>query len=139
VTEVAAEKNSTLVMPIPVELLRFFDKMTPTSGDEGLKKLIESGNKAVAVAEEQLGSVAAAGIAVPGVNAPGPQPRELSAAELAATAPASEAAAAEPEPAGLTPEANAGSNAATASTAGASTANGNEAAAPAEEADKAES
>jgi SPFH domain/Band 7 family protein len=31
VVEVAAEKNSTLVMPIPVELLRFFDKMTPAS------------------------------------------------------------------------------------------------------------
>ena len=29
VVEVAAEKNSTLVMPVPVELLRFFDKMTP--------------------------------------------------------------------------------------------------------------
>jgi regulator of protease activity HflC (stomatin/prohibitin superfamily) len=27
VTEVAAEKNSTLVMPLPVEMLRFFDKM----------------------------------------------------------------------------------------------------------------
>jgi hypothetical protein len=26
VVEVAAEKNSTLVMPIPVELLRFFDR-----------------------------------------------------------------------------------------------------------------
>ena len=33
VTEVAAEKNSTLVMPIPVELLRFFDRMAPASGD----------------------------------------------------------------------------------------------------------
>src|ERR1700691_1045373 len=31
VVEVAAEKNSTLVMPVPVELLRFFDKMTPAS------------------------------------------------------------------------------------------------------------
>jgi regulator of protease activity HflC (stomatin/prohibitin superfamily) len=31
VTEVAAERNSTLVMPIPVELLRFFDKFTPSS------------------------------------------------------------------------------------------------------------
>jgi regulator of protease activity HflC (stomatin/prohibitin superfamily) len=30
VVEVAGEKNSTLVMPVPVELLRFFDKMTPT-------------------------------------------------------------------------------------------------------------
>src|SRR5947208_9785130 len=31
VVEVAAEKNSTLVMPVPVELLRFFDKLTPTA------------------------------------------------------------------------------------------------------------
>jgi regulator of protease activity HflC (stomatin/prohibitin superfamily) len=30
VVEVAGEKNSTLVMPVPVELLRFFEKMTPT-------------------------------------------------------------------------------------------------------------
>ncbi|MCT9932379.1 slipin family protein [Planotetraspora sp. A-T 1434] len=29
VVEVAAEKNSTLVMPMPVELLRFFDRMAP--------------------------------------------------------------------------------------------------------------
>jgi regulator of protease activity HflC (stomatin/prohibitin superfamily) len=29
VTEVAAEKNSTLVMPLPVEMLRFFDRMAP--------------------------------------------------------------------------------------------------------------
>jgi regulator of protease activity HflC (stomatin/prohibitin superfamily) len=35
VVEVAAEKNSTLVMPVPVELLRFFDKFTPTSGGTG--------------------------------------------------------------------------------------------------------
>src|SRR5215510_2258833 len=32
VVEVAGEKNSTLVMPIPVELLRFFDKLTPSVG-----------------------------------------------------------------------------------------------------------
>ncbi len=31
VVEVAAEKNSTLVMPVPVELLRFFDRMAPTA------------------------------------------------------------------------------------------------------------
>ena len=35
VVEVAAERNSTLVMPIPVELLRFFDKFTPSSGGDG--------------------------------------------------------------------------------------------------------
>src|ERR1700749_2207288 len=29
VVEVAGEKNSTLVMPVPVELLRFFEKMSP--------------------------------------------------------------------------------------------------------------
>ena len=31
VVEVAAEKNSTLVMPFPVELLRFFEQMTPAT------------------------------------------------------------------------------------------------------------
>jgi regulator of protease activity HflC (stomatin/prohibitin superfamily) len=35
VVEVAGERNSTLVMPIPVELLRFFDKFTPTKGGAG--------------------------------------------------------------------------------------------------------
>ena len=29
VVEVAGERNSTLVMPVPVELLRFFEKMAP--------------------------------------------------------------------------------------------------------------
>jgi regulator of protease activity HflC (stomatin/prohibitin superfamily) len=32
VVEVAAEKNSTLVMPVPVELLRFFDRIAPVTG-----------------------------------------------------------------------------------------------------------
>ena len=31
VVEVAAEKNSTLVMPVPVELLRFFEEFTPSA------------------------------------------------------------------------------------------------------------
>jgi SPFH domain/Band 7 family protein len=31
VVEVAGEKNSTLVMPVPVELLRFFEKMAPAT------------------------------------------------------------------------------------------------------------
>jgi regulator of protease activity HflC (stomatin/prohibitin superfamily) len=37
VVEVAAERNSTLVMPVPVELLRFFDRYsgTPSAGDAG--------------------------------------------------------------------------------------------------------
>jgi 5-formyltetrahydrofolate cyclo-ligase len=32
VVEVAAEKNSTLVMPVPVELLRFFDRAAQPTG-----------------------------------------------------------------------------------------------------------
>jgi hypothetical protein len=35
VVEVAAERNSTLVMPVPVELLRFFDKFTPPTPGGG--------------------------------------------------------------------------------------------------------
>jgi regulator of protease activity HflC (stomatin/prohibitin superfamily) len=35
VVEVAGERNSTLVMPIPVELLRFFDRFTPGSAAGG--------------------------------------------------------------------------------------------------------
>ncbi len=35
VVEVAAEKNSTLVMPFPVELLRFFDRAYGSASDSG--------------------------------------------------------------------------------------------------------
>ncbi|MGH3222946.1 MAG: SPFH domain-containing protein [Streptosporangiaceae bacterium] len=35
VAEVAAEKNSTLVMPFPMELLRFFDNAAPAPGRAG--------------------------------------------------------------------------------------------------------
>jgi hypothetical protein len=35
VVEVASERNSTLVMPVPVELLRFFEKMTPAAPAAG--------------------------------------------------------------------------------------------------------
>jgi regulator of protease activity HflC (stomatin/prohibitin superfamily) len=36
VVEVSAEKNSTLVMPFPVELLRFFDRVAPASAVRSL-------------------------------------------------------------------------------------------------------
>ena len=42
VVEVAGERNSTLVMPIPVELLRFFDKFTPASGGPSQAAAAES-------------------------------------------------------------------------------------------------
>jgi regulator of protease activity HflC (stomatin/prohibitin superfamily) len=35
VVEVAAEKNSTLVLPFPVELLRFLERSTPADADGG--------------------------------------------------------------------------------------------------------
>jgi regulator of protease activity HflC (stomatin/prohibitin superfamily) len=77
VVEVAAERNSTLVMPIPVELLRFFDKFTPTSGDTGLESLEEEGNKEVAEVENDLGSPAEVPLEIPEV----PKIPELSAAQ----------------------------------------------------------
>src|SRR5438874_5702554 len=46
VVEVAAEKNSTLVMPVPVELLRFFDKFTPPSSGGEQKSAADSASLA---------------------------------------------------------------------------------------------
>jgi len=52
VVEVAGERNSTLVMPIPVELLRFFDKFTPSSGSPaapgGSESMADFGDTAIA-------------------------------------------------------------------------------------------
>jgi regulator of protease activity HflC (stomatin/prohibitin superfamily) len=57
VVEVAAERNSTLVMPVPVELLRFFDKFSPTSSSGGeadsSEPVPEAGN-AAALASSSL-------------------------------------------------------------------------------------
>ena len=71
VVEVAAEKNSTLVMPVPVELLRFFDKLTPTApagdrksaGDSA--SLADFGDEDAAVAEAEITS--GAPLAIPEV------------------------------------------------------------------------
>jgi regulator of protease activity HflC (stomatin/prohibitin superfamily) len=60
VVEVAAEKNSTLVMPIPVELLRFFDKMAPGPAappPEPLSELEDLGDAEVAAAEAAISNV----------------------------------------------------------------------------------
>jgi regulator of protease activity HflC (stomatin/prohibitin superfamily) len=46
VVEVAAEKNSTLVMPVPVELLRFFDKVTPSAPADDRKSAEDSASLA---------------------------------------------------------------------------------------------
>jgi regulator of protease activity HflC (stomatin/prohibitin superfamily) len=66
VVEVAGEKNSTLVMPVPVELLRFFEKMAPGPS-------APTGSTALADAEAQdLGDaeVAAAEAAIAHISSP---------------------------------------------------------------------
>jgi regulator of protease activity HflC (stomatin/prohibitin superfamily) len=55
VVEVAAEKNSTLVMPVPVELLRFFDKMAPGETQAAASREPEDlGDAEVAAAEAAI-------------------------------------------------------------------------------------
>src|SRR5690242_21231279 len=81
VVEVAGEKNSTLVMPVPVELLRFFDKMTPAGPAAATApSLADFGDAEAAGAEAAIdGHLPAAGletippvetIAIPPVQAP---------------------------------------------------------------------
>jgi regulator of protease activity HflC (stomatin/prohibitin superfamily) len=88
VVEVAAERNSTLVMPIPVELLRFFDKFTPNTPAGDRKSAADSASLAdfgdvdVAEAEVQSG----APLEIPDVP-PIPQlPLQASNGKLAAAA-----------------------------------------------------
>jgi regulator of protease activity HflC (stomatin/prohibitin superfamily) len=95
VVEVAAERNSTLVMPIPVELLRFFDKFTPTSGNAGLENLEEEGDKEVAQVEASAGNASDVPLQIPEV----PEIPELTAAQKGERAEPGEHPIAEPEPA----------------------------------------
>jgi regulator of protease activity HflC (stomatin/prohibitin superfamily) len=90
VVEVAAEKNSTLVMPVPVELLRFFDKFTPTApaGDRrsaaDSASLADFGNEDVAEVEAEIASGAAPEIPeLPPIPA---LPAQVSNGKLAAAA-----------------------------------------------------
>jgi len=59
VVEVAGERNSTLVMPVPVELLRFFDKMAPAPTGPAAPEREDIGDEEVAEAEAKLEGVAA--------------------------------------------------------------------------------
>ncbi len=54
VVEVAAEKNSTLVMPIPVELLRFFDKGSGQPAQTEEEVPADTGEAEVAAAEAAI-------------------------------------------------------------------------------------
>jgi hypothetical protein len=54
VVEVAAEKNSTLVMPIPVELLRFFDRGSGQLSQYAGEMPEDTGDAEVAAAEAAI-------------------------------------------------------------------------------------
>jgi regulator of protease activity HflC (stomatin/prohibitin superfamily) len=77
VVEVAGERNSTLVMPVPVELLRFFDKFTPTApgGPAASPSLADFGDAAVAKAEAEI--AAEPSLQIPEVPAIPELPEEL--------------------------------------------------------------
>ncbi len=94
VVEVAGEKNSTLVMPVPVELLRFFEKMAPGPAippAEPIEDLDDLGDAEVAAAEAAISNVHVPELTeasippVPEVDeAPSPEIREVTAPDLAA-------------------------------------------------------
>ena len=54
VVEVASERNSTLVMPVPVELLRFFEKMAPGERPAPPPPLEDTGDREVQQAEAAI-------------------------------------------------------------------------------------
>jgi hypothetical protein len=86
VVEVAAEKNSTLVMPVPVELLRFFDKFTPAepAGDrksaEDSASLADFGDAEVAEVEAEIAGKPAAPLEIPDLPAIPEIPADVRAA-----------------------------------------------------------
>jgi len=96
VVEVAGEKNSTLVMPVPVELLRFFEKMAPGPSHpehehEPLEEIEDLGDAEVAAAEAAISNAKVPELeeaSIPPVpeveNAVPPEVREVVAPDLAA-------------------------------------------------------
>jgi regulator of protease activity HflC (stomatin/prohibitin superfamily) len=76
VVEVASERNSTLVMPVPVELLRFFEKMTPAERTEVGPSLADTGDAEVAEAEREISGIE------PTPELPPPSPAELADPEI---------------------------------------------------------
>src|SRR6202012_5253156 len=104
VVEVAGERNSTLVMPVPVELLRFFDRMTPGATQPAAARPEEPedlGDAEVAEAEAEI-----AGVNVPELeeHAIPPVPEAEGGSDLVQGLPAASAEpdlAPLPEPEGL--------------------------------------
>src|SRR5260370_1374364 len=90
VVEVAAEKNSTLVMPVPVELLRFFDKLTPTAPAGEPKSAADSASLAdfgnQDVAQEEAAIESGAPLQIPEVPPIPTSPLQAGNRKLAAAA-----------------------------------------------------
>ena len=94
VVEVAGERNSTLVMPVPVELLRFFEKMAPgpaAPASEPVGELEDLGAAEVAAAEAAISSTHVPELEESSIppapeveNAVTPEVREVTAPDLAA-------------------------------------------------------
>jgi regulator of protease activity HflC (stomatin/prohibitin superfamily) len=94
VVEVAGEKNSTLVMPVPVELLRFFEKMAPGPAAPPAaapEELDDFGDAEVAAAEAAISNTTVPeleGAPIPPVPevepAVAPEVQEVTAANLTA-------------------------------------------------------
>jgi regulator of protease activity HflC (stomatin/prohibitin superfamily) len=93
VVEVAGEKNSTLVMPVPVELLRFFEKMTPGGSAQAAQpsgELDDIGDAEVAAAEAAISDAKVPALEEstipppPEVEGPVPGAQQVTAPDLAA-------------------------------------------------------
>ncbi len=98
VVEVASERNSTLVMPVPVELLRFFEKMAPSPGTPpAAPPPLDTGDAEVAEAEAEIGSPLAAQL--PEAPAEAPMPELAAPEELAEPESPEEIVASDPAPA----------------------------------------
>jgi regulator of protease activity HflC (stomatin/prohibitin superfamily) len=107
VVEVAAEKNSTLVMPVPVELLRFFDKYAPAPPTQDMgPPPADTGEAELAAAEAsaELGT-----LPPPAIADPVPEIGEVAIPELDESAiPPVPGAAGEAAPGASAPDAAAG-------------------------------
>jgi regulator of protease activity HflC (stomatin/prohibitin superfamily) len=83
VVEVSAEKNSTLVMPLPVEILRFFDKMSGGENGESqsaanrldLRERLAKAEEDLAKAAEQPSTLESAEDVPPVIGLDDPRPR----------------------------------------------------------------
>jgi regulator of protease activity HflC (stomatin/prohibitin superfamily) len=94
VVEVASERNSTLVMPVPVELLRFFEKFAPAEAGQAAAPPppADTGDAEVAAAEAAISKAP-----VPGVEEP-PEIGEAAVPEIGEAAVPEIGEAAAPEP-----------------------------------------